>query len=57
MLSTAALRIVCSDPIDAVAVDTLTKHGFTVDQVDASKMEPGELQAAVAGAAGLIVRS
>ena len=56
-LSSAAPTIVCSDPIDSVAVETLTKHGFSVVQGDAVSMSQAELQEMVAGAQGLIVRS
>ena len=56
-LSTAAPTIVCSDPIDGVAVETLSRHGFNVVQGDAASISQAELHELVAGAQGLIVRS
>jgi len=49
-------RILCSDPIDAVATDILNKAGFQVEQVDATKMTEEELLAMMPNFDGLIVR-
>jgi D-3-phosphoglycerate dehydrogenase len=49
-------RILCSDPIDPVATDILQKAGFSVEQVDATKMSEDDLLAMVPTFDGLIVR-
>ncbi len=49
-------RILCSDPIDAVATDILHKAGFEVEQVDATKLSEDELLAMMPNFDGLIVR-
>lgn len=49
-------RILCSDPIDAVATQILNKAGFQVEEVDATKMSEEELLALMPSFDGLIVR-